>query len=40
MKDITVLEGVQSKATKFILNDYSSDYKSRLQSLRLLPLMY
>ena len=40
VKDITVLEGVQRRATKFILNDYSSDYKSRLQSLHLLPLMY
>ena len=26
--------------TKFILNDYISSYKSRLQQLNLLPLMY
>ena len=30
IKDITTLENVQWWATKFILNDYTSDYKSRL----------
>ena len=39
LKDITLLERVQRWATKFILNDYSSNYKSRLITLRLLPLM-
>ena len=39
IKDILLLESVQRRATKFILNDYSSDYKSRLTSLKLLPLM-
>ena len=34
-KDITCLEQVQRRATKYI---YSSDYKSRLCSLHLLPL--
>ena len=34
------LEHVQRGATKFILNDYISSYKSRLQQLNLLPLMY
>ena len=40
LKDIICLEKVQRRATKFILNDFSSDYKSRLISLNLLPLMY
>ena len=40
LKDIICLERVQRRATKFILNDFSSDYKSRLISLNLLPLMY
>lgn len=38
-KDIIALEKVQRRATKFILNDFSSDYKTRLQQLQLLPLM-
>ena len=37
-KDVLVLEKIQRRATKFILNDYSSDYKQRLISLHLLPL--
>ena len=40
VRDITTLERVQRRATKFILNDYISPYKSRLQQLNLLPLMY
>lgn len=42
IKDIKCLERVQRRASKFILNDYSycRDYKSRLISLQLLPLMY
>ena len=39
MKDIILLERVQQRATKFILNDYSSDYKFRLIKLGMLPLM-
>ena len=39
LKDIELLEQIQRRATKFILNDYSSDYKFRLTSLKLLPLM-
>ena len=31
---------VQRRATKVILNDYTSDYKFRLIKLQLLPLMY
>ena len=38
LKDIYTLETVQRRATKFILNDSSSNYKSRLISLKLLPL--
>ena len=40
IKDIKCLERVQRRATKFLLQDYSSDYKTRLLSLKLLPLMY
>ena len=39
MKDILTIETVQRRATKFILNDFSSDYRQRLISLELLPLM-
>ena len=40
IKHIIMLENVQRRATKFITNDYSSNYKIRLQRLHLLPLMY
>ena len=40
IKDIIILERIQKRATKYILNDFSSDYKSRLTSLHILPLMY
>ena len=40
IKDITALECIQRRATKYILNDYNSSYKSRLQQLHMLPLMY
>jgi len=40
MKDITRLEQLQCRATKYILNNYSSDYKTCLIKLQLLPLMY
>ena len=33
------MERVQRRATKFICNDFAMDYKSRLISLHLLPLM-
>ena len=39
IKDIKSLEKVQRRATKYILNDYVSDYKARLCKLKLLPLM-
>ena len=35
-----MLEHVQRRATKYILNDYTSSYKSILQQLQVLPLMY
>jgi hypothetical protein len=40
VKDIIKLEKVQRRATKFILNEYSTSYKSRLLSLKLLPLCF
>ena len=40
VQDINKLEQVQHRATKFILNDYLSDHRSRLLHLNLLPLMY
>ena len=40
IKDITLVEQIQRRATKFILNDYNSSYFDRLKKLNLLPLMY
>ena len=40
IKDTVILEKIQRQATKFILSDYVSDYKTRLLKLDLLPLMY
>jgi hypothetical protein len=40
LSDIIALEKVQRCATKFVLNDFSSDYKPHLLALHLLPLMY
>ena len=37
-KDISCLERIQRRSTKYILYDYSTDYKSQLQSLHLLPI--
>ena len=39
IKDILLLERVKRRATKYILNDYTSSYKSRLTKFNLLPLM-
>ena len=39
IKDITKIENIQRRASKFILNDFLSDYNSRLTSLHILPLM-
>ena len=40
IKDTVILEKIQKQATKFILSDYVSDYKTPLLKLDLLPLMY
>ena len=40
VKDINNLEHLQRRATKYILNNYIFDYKTRLLKLELLPLMY
>jgi len=40
MKDIVNLERIQRRATKHILNDYTSCYKDRLLNLKLLSLIY
>ena len=40
LKDIDNIERIQRRATKFILQDYTSSYKTRLLKLKLLPLMY
>ena len=37
-KDFLNLERVQRRATKYLLNDFVSDYKTRLHQLHLLPL--
>ena len=39
IKHIELLETVQRRTTKFILNNFELDYKSRLVHLNLLPLM-
>ena len=35
-----MIEQLQRRATKFILNNYESDYYDRLLKLNLLPIMY
>ena len=40
IQDILLLERVQRRATKYILNDYTSSYRTRLLKLSMLPLMY
>ena len=40
IKDIVMIEQLQRRATKFILNDYESCYFDRLIKLQLLPVMY
>ena len=39
LKDVMALERIQRRVTKYILNDPSSDYRSRLVALQMLPLM-
>lgn len=38
--DLVLLEGVQRRASKFILNDYTSEYKTRLTRIGIIPLSY
>ena len=40
IKHINILGRIQRRATKFIFNDFHSTYKSRLVTLKMLPLMY
>uniref|UniRef100_A0A1X7TL42 Uncharacterized protein n=1 Tax=Amphimedon queenslandica TaxID=400682 RepID=A0A1X7TL42_AMPQE len=40
IRDIISLERLQRRATKYILFDFQMDYKSRLETLELVPLMY
>ena len=40
IKDIRSLEQIQHRATKSIIQDFSSDYKKRLIKWNMLPLMY
>jgi len=40
LKDITTIEQLQRRATKFICNNYTIDYKQCLLNLNMLPLMY
>ena len=40
IKDIEDFERIQHRVTKFILNNYNLDYKSRLIQCKILPLMY
>ncbi len=40
IKDIILLENIQGRASKYILNNFVIDYKSLLILLNVLPLMY
>ena len=40
IKDITSLENIQRRSSKYIPNNYTMDYKQRLITLDILPLMY
>ena len=40
IQDILLLERVQRRSTKYILNDFISSYHMRLLKLSMLPLMY
>ena len=39
-RDLAILEGVQRRATKFILQNYELSYYERLRKLNLLPISY
>ena len=38
--ELNLIESVQRRATKYILNDYISEYKTRLSKLNMLPFSY
>jgi hypothetical protein len=40
VKGLFSLEGIQRRATKFILQDYESSYFNRLKKLNLIPISY
>jgi len=40
LKNICKIEQLQCRVTKYILHDFTSDYKTRLINLNLFPLMY
>jgi len=40
LKDIFIIERIQCRATKYLLNDYTSSYKTCLIKLKFLSLMY
>jgi len=40
VKDFLKIERLQRRATKYILHDFTSDYKTRLTKLHPFPLMY
>jgi len=40
LSDIDLVKKVQRRATKYIVQDYISEYKQRLIKLRLLPIIY
>ncbi len=40
VKDFLAIEKIQRRATKYILGNYVDEYKTRLISLNMLPLMY
>ena len=40
MKDILFIEQIQRRATKYLLNDFISSYKTLLIKLKILPLIY
>ena len=39
MKDVKILQRILRRTTKFLLQDYPSDYRSRLVSLNVLPTL-
>ena len=40
IKDIVSLKRIQRRASKYITNDFSTNYRDRLIAIQLLPLMY